>query len=336
METERVKLREPNRLNVFVSHLWERDQIYWRLTGILRALLGSALVDHSIPTSAALKLMSCGPQALEEERGLQRAHLAICEERLRLELEHQTEESRELEAMRSWIADGSGAVAAQASLARQERRVADPIANGIGQRQLPSEIEYLQDLRRRAARAPTDDEYVRLCSAVSAKESELRATQRNIESLRDEVRSRLYRLSALEQHRDPSNYNEHEHQDVLMRAIRDPKSIARKHPNLALAIFERIRSSDVVFMLVGTTDMYREWMALESELVTDLGKVIVVVRPEDGIAPPPEMLRYSRRKSVRLEQSSIFDEINHLIADLPRLCDGTSLALCDRDPADPS
>ena len=139
METERVKLREPNRLNVFVSHLWERDQIYWRLTGILRALLGSALVDHSIPTSAALKLMSCGPQALEEERGLQRAHLAICEERLRLELEHQTEESRELEAMRSWIADGSGAVAAQASLARQERRVADPIANGIGQRQLPSE-----------------------------------------------------------------------------------------------------------------------------------------------------------------------------------------------------
>jgi len=301
---------------MFVSHLWERDHVYWRLVGVLKSILGSALVDHSIPTSGALKLMSCGPQALEEERALQSSHITFCEERLRLELERQTQQNRELDAMRSRMVEGRAGLAAQASLLGQERRVSEPIAHGIGQRQLPSEISYLEELRNRAAQAPTIDDMIQLRSVVSAKESELRATQARTESLREEIYSRRCRLNVLEQqHQDPSIYNEHQHVDVLMRAIRDPRSIARKHPNLALAIFERIRSSDIVFMLVGATDMYREWMELESELVTDLGKAIIVVRPKDEIAPPPEMLRYSKRDSVSIDPAPLFGEIRHLVAD---------------------
>ncbi len=233
--------REPNKLHVFISHIWARDSAYRALVCVLERMFRDCLVDHSIPTAAALELMSTGAEALRQEEQLQHAHLAKCRE----------------------------------DIGQASRRLS----------QVSEQIDQV-DLR-----------------------AELRSIQTMLKVLHDEEDSRQRRVSLLRSISDESSYNLYEHPDVLMRAIRDPKSVARLHPPLALAIYERIRSSDVVFMLVSVTDMYRDWMMFESELATSVNKPIITVRPDETSVPPPELLRYTRLGSASVSEDDLFKQL---------------------------
>ena len=105
MNTLPVTPSEPNKLHVFVSHMWVRDDAYRKLVGLLEHMFGESLVDHSIPIAAALRLMSSGPQALEEEQQLQHTHLKTCTDQLQAESDRRADLSKQVSDLKRHLND---------------------------------------------------------------------------------------------------------------------------------------------------------------------------------------------------------------------------------------
>lgn len=302
----RPSLSESDRLQVFVSHLWERNDAYEQLASLLRAMFGESLVDHSIPKTAALRLMSSGPQALEEERQLQQAHIETVTLRLAAEVQQEEMRTEQLRALEQEISASTAAADLRKEVQELETQLSNPEPLFLGQRGLRAKQAHLERLREMEARLPVAADPLPLKQKARDIEVALRRSRRAIAALQNELDARRDRVANLCAVRDGTWHNVHHHSDVLMRAIRDPQSITRRHANLALAIYDRIRRSDVIFMLVTAHDMYREWMEFESDLATDMHKPVITVHPDPGGAStPPELYRYSGLRSVRIDAQEV-------------------------------
>ena len=255
----------------------------------------------------------------------------VIEDRLKcLELETRacTEEQRRLERL----------MRIESSIELSEQRIALGKPH-LGERQLASEMAWLTELKE--SRLQRDDQHtgeaLRATSLrldeIFAERSSLLIERREVEVSRrrleegttamqrvvdvheHEVTSRAERVQFLESGQDPSTYNEFQHMNVLMRKLPTPE-IARKHPNLALEIYDRVRRSDVVFFLMGAYDVYREWMEFEAALVTDMAKIAIAVVPPNEYRLTPHIEKYVHRNVVhwRENECATQEQVQELVS----------------------
>ncbi|MDM0050616.1 hypothetical protein [Variovorax sp. J22R115] len=310
MQDTPVHVRQRNLLQIFVSHMWERDSAYLALIELLRLNFGDRVADLSVPSSEALQLMSVGRNAMEEESTLQESHLRLSAGDRGILFRQIFEVSNEMDAAHERVRAQERGARLQRLLREAEERIALGKMSGLGSRRLESELNWLASLRSRV----TDSKYeagihVKLVETYVGLETRLRALKQQLAVIEDEIRSRRERLTELEGMLDPDQYNRHQHVNPLMRAIRGRTSVARKCPTLALAIYERIRRADLVFVLASANDLYREWMEFEAELVTGMHKVVILIRPYDGAPAPPEFEWYARSRSLNLDGNDLIPMI---------------------------
>jgi hypothetical protein len=313
MSIQTVEPREPEKLHVFVSHVWARDASYVRLVQILERLLGQRLVNHSVPTAEALHLLSAGPEAASQERSLQAQHLSYCREQIRIRTEQNSRLQVDLSNRRQQFSRIQSGLRAVDEIPKVEAKIRNGPQIGLGERLTRLEVAYLEDLRQRAATTAGSEHAESLRNSIRKLEAELNEANADLRARSVEVTERLERISLLDGIESGEMFNMFHHPDVLFRAMSDSQSVQRLHPNLALELYYRIRVADVVVVLASANDLYREWMVFENNLITDLRKPLIVVQPDEATPVPPELVSFSMASPCKLSSYEVGQRLGYLL-----------------------
>lgn len=315
MSIQNIKLREPGRVHVFISHIWARDSSYLRLVDILHQLLGQSFINLSIPTKEALTLLSVGSGAMAEERLLQNRHLEYCQDQIELMKQQINKVQIELSNFEQRMSCLQRGIRATSEIPKVEARISNSRESGLGERLTRLEVAYLEELRGLAEGVPKLGNASEMESSIRLLKSELRDAEIELRSRTNEVDDRTSRISLIDCIVDPGNFNKYHHPDVLFRAFTNSQSTQRLHPNLALELYYRIRVADVIVVLASASDLYREWIKFENSLFTDLRKPLVVVQPIEDSPVPPELIYFSMAPMCRLRDHEIRQRLFQLLGE---------------------
>jgi hypothetical protein len=112
-----------------------------------------------------------------------------------------------------------------------------------------------------------------------------------LRDVKEEIDRRRARIINLRNEPSPELYNVFQRSDALLRSAKGNTELARRHPTLALEIYEQIRKADLVLVIAGTYDQYRGWMEFEFAIAADLAKTVVAILPPRPPAPRGFKLR---------------------------------------------
>lgn len=279
-------------LNVFISHPWDRNDLYNELGAILGSAFGAGWCDRSIGRDNAVSIAT-GEMEVPQRRELLAQRLDAIVARTeeidatavwhRARLTDAGHEQEELAACRT----------IDKLLAAERDRILDP---GYDER-----VRRLERLQRKYGGVDVDAALRAGIERIQEMESTLAQLRAEMERLVREARacrSSFERLDVV----------------TLGTTGKSRDRVLERFPNLALAIRNRIAGSDVVMVVVTPHSAFREWLEFEYQEAFVLRRsTICLLHPGLAVTVPPDLRGYGF-ECVPWDPAQILDAVRSVIA----------------------